>query len=103
MSINITNTSEPETSAEDVGKTQLANPAPQDANVPDVTLIAKLANEFFQARPGVEPTALPADQFQSDPLAIPANIPSGAGIPDLPREVFSFPRVPTPPSVAGVP
>ncbi|MGA2697399.1 MAG: family 2A encapsulin nanocompartment cargo protein cysteine desulfurase, partial [Terriglobales bacterium] len=103
MSINITNTSEPETSAEDVGKTQLANAAPQDANVPDVTLIAKLANEFFQARPGVEPTALPADQFESDSLAIPANIPSGAGIPDLPREVFSFPRVPTPPSVAGVP
>lgn len=100
MSINITNTSEPGTSAAESGKTRAETGA---GNIPDAALIARLANEFFQARPGGEPTALPVNQAARDYTAIPANIPSGNVIPDLPREVFSFSRIPSPPAVAGAP
>jgi len=71
--------------------------------VPDPAVIAKLANEFFAALPG---TVTPANAVVSSPSSPPTE--SGAipaaprSIPDLPREMFSFPTVPNPPAASGV-
>lgn len=74
--------------------------------VPDPAVIEKLTNEFFAALPGA---ALPANPL---PLSHPPDHPpEGAGaipavpsaLPDFPREMFSFPAIPNPRAVAGVP
>jgi len=66
--------------------------------VPDPAAIAKLANEFFAALPGAASPANAALSSPSPNAAEPIPV-APPGVPDYPREMFSFPAVPN----AGVP
>ena len=72
------------------------------ASVPDPAVIARLANEFFAALPAQSPAAF-SPPGKLDLGAIPASAPPLGAVPDLPREVLSFPAVPSVQSVPGAP
>jgi cysteine desulfurase/selenocysteine lyase len=72
------------------------------ASLPDPAEIARLANEFFAALPAQSPSAF-SPPGEVDLGAIPASAPPPGEVPDLPREVLSFPAVPSVPSVPGAP
>ena len=72
------------------------------ASLPDPAEIARLANEFFAALPAQSPSAF-SPPGEVEPGAIPASAPPLGAVPDLPREVLSFPAVPSVPSVPGAP
>src|SRR5580704_17938789 len=72
------------------------------ASLPDPAEIARLANEFFAALPAQSPSAF-SPPGEAEPGAIPASAPPLGAVPDLPREVLSFPAVPSVPSVPGAP
>ncbi len=109
MSINITSTSDrvatdaptssstPEAAQEEGTKKYQGVSALMSA-VPDPAAIAKLANEFFAALPGAASPANAALSSPSPNAAEPIPV-APPGVPDYPREMFSFPAVPN----AGVP
>jgi cysteine desulfurase / selenocysteine lyase len=112
MSINITSTSDPLTTdaptssstpatAQEEGTQKYQGVSAPMSALPDPTMIAKLANEFFAALPGA---AVPPNAPSSSPNqagAVPAA--PGAVVPDYPRETFSSPAAPNaaqPPSTS---
>jgi cysteine desulfurase / selenocysteine lyase len=109
MSINITSTSDrlatdsPTSSpapaaVQETGTQQYSGVPAAMTALPDPTVIAKLANEFFAALPGA-PAGSPND---ASPRAIPGAAPPAA-VPDYPRETFSVPAVPNQRSIPGGP
>src|SRR5208282_1753852 len=112
MSINITSTSDPlatdaptssstQAAAQEEGTQKYSGVSGLMSAVPDPAMIAKLANEFFAALPGVASPASVAAPSPSEAGAIPAAL--GAAVPDYPRETFSTPAVPNQRSVPGGP
>src|ERR1035438_8960837 len=85
---------------------QKASASPFVATLPDPAVIARLANEFFAARPGAaEPPG--ASVPSASPNEVDLRVPSGpiprTSVPDYPREMFSFPGVPNSGSLPGLP
>ncbi len=108
MSINITSTSDPlatdgQTSpstpatAQEEGTQKYQGVSALMSTVPDPTVIAKLANEFFAALPGaaVPPNVLPSSLSPLREGAIPAA--PGTTVLDNPRGMFSSPAAPNAP------
>jgi cysteine desulfurase/selenocysteine lyase len=71
--------------------------------VPNPAVIEKLANEFFAALPGAASPANAQSPSASpnQPVAIPGAPPTA--VPDFPRAMFSFPAVPDPRVIPGIP
>jgi cysteine desulfurase/selenocysteine lyase len=112
MSTNTTSTSDPfeaesQTSspAQD-GAQNIGSVSPFSAVLPDPAVIARLANEFFAALPnaaGPTGTSAPTASPDQVDLRLPSGIAPQAAVPDYPREMFSFPAVPNPNTVQGLP
>jgi len=113
MSTNTTSTSDhleadslASSPAQEEGAQKIESASPFVAAFPDPTLIARLANEFFAALPGAaEPVGAsgPATSPNEVDLRMPPGSVPQASVPDYQRETFSFPAVPNPGSVPGLP
>jgi cysteine desulfurase / selenocysteine lyase len=115
MSTNTTSTSDrlgadalTSSSAQEHGEDakQYEGASPFVTAIPDAAVIAKLANEFFAALPlgahAQQGTVPEGFASVADLPATPVVSPR-AGIPDYPREMFSFSGAPNVPAVPGIP
>jgi cysteine desulfurase/selenocysteine lyase len=113
MSTNTTSTSErsqadslPSSSAHKEGAPNVEGVSPFAAALPDLAVIARLANEFFAAMPGasapLDARVSPALPNEADPRFV-SGVVSRSAVPDYPREMFSSPSVPSSGAVPGSP
>jgi cysteine desulfurase/selenocysteine lyase len=113
MSTNTTSTSDrleadslTSSSAQKQGAQNAERVSPFAAALPDLAVIARLANNFFAAMPGasapLDARVSPASPNEADPRFVSGAVPRTA-VPDYPREILSSPAVPNSGSVPGFP
>src|ERR1035438_350410 len=113
MSTNTTSTSDrleadslTSSSAQKQGAQNAERVSPFAAALPDLAVIARLANNFFAAMPGasapLDARVSPASPNEADPRFVSGAVPRTV-VPDYPREILSSPAAPNSGSVPRVP